>query len=140
MDIQGIAQGIARKYKTTDPFRIARDRHVIIRYVPLGMVMGYHCYGYRQRFIIINQELGGHEARFVCAHELGHIILHPDVNTSFLMRRTLFSVDKIEQQANRFAIGLLMADMQTDGNDVITARECMAMYGIPHEFEPLIVR
>ena len=76
----------------------------------------------------------------MCAHELGHIILHPDVNTSFLMRRTLFSVDKIEQQANRFAIGLLMADMQTDGNDVITARECMAMYGIPHEFEPLIVR
>lgn len=136
MDIQGIAQGIARKYKTTDPFRIARDRHVIIRYVPLGMVMGYHCYGYRQRFIIINQELGGHEARFVCAHELGHVILHPATNTSFLTRFTFANGARIERQANTFAVTLLCYGIEpVDG---FTVRETAAVYGIPREYADML--
>lgn len=140
MDIQKIARSIAKKYKSTNPFQIAKERHIIVNYVPLGRAMGYHCYGYRQHFIILNQELDEFWARFVCAHELGHIILHPHVNTAFLLRSTLFSVDKIEKQANRFAIELLTAESSfwCQQDDSMTVRECAAQYGIPREFEELL--
>lgn len=139
MDIHSIAQDIAKKYSTTDPFRIAKERHIIVNYVPLGQAMGYHCYAYRQHFIILNQELTDFWARFVCAHELGHIILHPRVNTAFLLHSTLFSVDKLERQANTFAICLLTAARSpSDFSDGLTVCECAATYGIPREFEQMI--
>ncbi|MBS6382501.1 MAG: ImmA/IrrE family metallo-endopeptidase [Veillonella dispar] len=47
---------------------------------------------------------------FVCANELGHTILHPNINTPFLRKHTLFSIDKIERQANAFAVELLLPD------------------------------
>lgn len=139
MDIQKIARSIAKKYKSTDPFQIAKDRHIIISYVPLGHAMGYHCYGYRQHFIILNQDLDEFWGRFVCAHELGHIIMHPHVNTAFLLRSTLFSVDKIERQANQFAIELLTSESSFwHQQDSMTTKECAAWYGIPQEFEELL--
>ncbi len=90
--------------------------------------------------IVLNQELDEFWARFVCAHELGHIILHPHVNTAFLLRSTLFSVDKIEKQANRFAIELLTVGSSCwcQQDDSMTVRECAARYGIPREFEELL--
>lgn len=140
MDIQKIARSIARKYQTTNPFQIAKERHIIVNYVPLGRAMGYHCYGYRQHFIILNQDLDEFWARFVCAHELGHIILHPHVNTAFLLRSTLFSVDKIERQANQFAIALLTSGTgyQHQPDEPMTVQECATWYGIPQEFEELL--
>jgi Zn-dependent peptidase ImmA (M78 family) len=47
---------------------------------------------------------------FVCAHELGHAIKHPDMNTPFLKTYTLFSTDKIEREASTFAVELLLTD------------------------------
>ena len=45
--------------------------------------------------------------RQVCAHELGHAILHPKSNTPFLRANTLYSVNKLETEANRFMALLL---------------------------------
>ena len=41
------------------------------------------------------------------AHELGHAILHPKSNTPFLRANTLYSVNKLETEANRFMALLL---------------------------------
>lgn len=129
MDIQRIVRLTIKKYKTYNPFEIAEARRIKVLYEPLGSVMGYHSHAFRQHFIHINQELDEHEARFVCAHELGHIILHPQVNTNFLLRRTFFSVGKIERQANTFAVELLTYELiPTDG---YTVANCVAEYGIP---------
>ena len=43
---------------------------------------------------------------FTCAHELGHAVMHPKANTPFLREHTLFSVNKLEIEANRFAVCL----------------------------------
>lgn len=69
--------------------------------------------------------------RFVCAHELGHIILHPHVNTPFMKAHTLFSVDRLEKEANEFAVELLMPDEVVRKHESVfkAAKVC----GIPSE-------
>lgn len=60
--------------------------------------------------IHINQNLNEKEAEFTCAHELGHAILHPNASTPFLRSKTFISVDKLEIEANNFAVNLLIPD------------------------------
>ena len=60
--------------------------------------------------IHINQNLNKCDAKFTCAHELGHAILHPNASTPFLRSKTFLSVDKLEIEANTFAVDLLIPD------------------------------
>lgn len=84
--------------------------NIIIFYENLGSINGYYNQLYRQKFIHINQNLTKREQLFTVAHELGHSILHPKSNTMFLSGKTLFSVNKLEVQANKFAMCLLISD------------------------------
>lgn len=62
--------------------------------------------------------------RFICAHELGHLILHP-------IKNTLYSVSKIEVEANIFAVELLVPDESLYGNNhaITTIHEAATVYG-----------
>ncbi|MDD7055564.1 MAG: ImmA/IrrE family metallo-endopeptidase [Selenomonadaceae bacterium] len=134
-------RNLVRRYATTDPYRIAKDMRCEVMLAPLpNHINGKWRRILRRKYIFINDRLDEFWARFVCAHELGHIILHPHVNTAFLLRSTLFSVDKIEKQANRFAIELLTvgSSCRCQQYDSMTVRECAARYGIPREFEELL--
>lgn len=111
MDIRGIATGICKKYHTHSPFEIAYRRGVHVLYENLGNVRGYYSRTMRQSFIHINQSMSRHQQLFTCAHELGHSILHPNTNTPFLQASTLYSVDKLEVQANRFALEISYTDL-----------------------------
>lgn len=63
--------------------------------------------------IHINQNLSNRDAKFTCAHELGHAVLHPDASNPFLRSKTFLSVDKLEIEANCFAVDLLIPDETT---------------------------
>jgi Zn-dependent peptidase ImmA (M78 family) len=78
--------------------------------------------------------------RFVCAHELGHAVLHPRANTPFLRKNTFFSIDKIEIEANRFAVKLLLPeDVLSEYQDQnISIYEITKMFGIPNEQAHLV--
>ena len=41
---------------------------------------------------------------------MGHAILHPNASTPFLRSKTFLSVDKLETEANTFAVNLLIPD------------------------------
>ena len=110
MDIKGLAERICKKYHTRDPFEIAEQRNIIVLFEPLGSIRGYYSKSLRQRFIHINQELSQKQALFTCGHELGHSILHPDINTPFLRASTFFSVNKLEVQANQFSVCMIYSD------------------------------
>ncbi|MNB78605.1 Metallopeptidase ImmA [compost metagenome] len=89
--------------------------------------------------IHINNAASEQDQRFTCAHELGHVILHPNVNTPFLRRQTLYSVDRIEREANQFAVELLMPDdlLYEFKHKNWTVQEAAAIYGVPSGFERL---
>ena len=70
-----------------------------ISYSGVGKVMGFHSYSLRLHVIHLNQELDEPMLQFVCAHELGHTILHPNINTAFMTHRTFFSASKLEREA-----------------------------------------
>lgn len=124
-----------KKYGTNDPFKIAVEKGITLLYEPLGKTLGYYnCYK-RIQFIHINNSLNERMQKFVCAHELGHALLHRDSNTSFLKANTFYSIDRIEVEANTFAVELLLTDetiyKYKDSN--LSINEVASIYGVPEE-------
>ena len=129
--IKAIVEKLMKKHKTNCPFTLAKKMNINILYENLGTTMGYFNKDCRFRFIHINQSLNEEENTFTCAHELGHAIVHPNVNTPFLKRHTLFSVDKIEREANTFAVELLLPDNLLQENAECSVFNIGKAVGIP---------
>jgi len=110
MDIKKIVEQLVKKYGTNDPFKLAEMLGIVIVLEPLGSIYGYYSKSHRTKVIHINENLSFEKQIYTCAHELGHVVQHPEVNTAFLKKHTLFSTDKIEIEANTFAIELLLPD------------------------------
>ncbi|GAA4827745.1 ImmA/IrrE family metallo-endopeptidase [Paenibacillus vulneris] len=122
-------------YGTNDPFLIAKRKGIYVLFEPLGNIMGFFSSYKRTRFIHINCNSDQAEQRFTCAHEIGHVILHPKVNVPFLKRNTLQSIDRIEREANRFAVELLIPDeLLLNG---MTIYQAAAASGVPEEIAHL---
>jgi Zn-dependent peptidase ImmA (M78 family) len=122
-----------KKHRTNNPFEIAKNRNIIIRYFPLGQTLGFYMKNVRHQVITINSDIEDYLKKFVCAHELGHAILHKDENTPFLHKNTLFSKDKIEREANEFAVYLLLHGENLE--DYETKYDILRENGIPLEME-----
>lgn len=103
MDIKQFVRSLVSENGTFSPFEIAENKGIIIQMEPLGTIRGYYSKALRTKFIHINCDLDEYQQKFTCAHELGHALLHPNACTPFLREHTLFSVDKLEVEANRFA-------------------------------------
>lgn len=139
MKIKGIVNKLIKENNTNDPFEIAHKKGINIIFKPFKQIYGfYSCYK-RYQFIYINQNLSSQEQKFVCAHELAHAILHRNINTPFLKKYTLFSTDKIEKEANTFAVELLMPDhfLYQFKNENTSIYEAAQIYGVPKEFAKL---
>ncbi|MCI6468172.1 MAG: ImmA/IrrE family metallo-endopeptidase [Faecalicatena sp.] len=110
MDIPNIVRTIVEKCETRNPFRIIEQLGVILIYYPLEGVNGFYQYFQRNNIIYIDDHLSEHEAFFVCAHELGHMLMHKKSNAMFLDSRSHLNTCKYEMEANRFAVNLLISD------------------------------
>lgn len=107
-DVNYIVRQLVEKYKTNDPFEIAAHKNIEVRFSDLGQTLGFFFSCYRTKFIHIHQSCNKSKQRFICAHELGHAVLHPHLNTSFMKRISLFNVHRVEMEANTFAMQLLL--------------------------------
>jgi len=107
---KGIAESLVRKYKTRDPFRIAKARGYVIIRCPLSGIRGFYQHLQRRYVIYIHNGLTHQEERMVCAHELGHILLHRGENRIFAEKNTYFQTSRREIEADRFALDLLYDD------------------------------
>lgn len=110
MDIKLLIKKLTTKYQTTNPFLLSNALGITIFFEELGSINGYYNKQLRMKQIHINCNLDEHLKHLTCAHELGHSLLHPKINTIFLSKNTLLSVDKIEMEANKFAVELLITD------------------------------
>lgn len=136
MWIKETVEEITKKYKTNDPYAIIAAKNIIL--VEREMhddIYGFYKYIRRNRFIFLNSKLNDAIKRFTSAHELAHVELHPKTNTPFLRKNTFLSVDKIEQEANRFAVELLLPDkyIYQYENTNMTINEIGAIHCVPNE-------
>lgn len=129
MDIQNVISCLIKKYKTNDPFKIADMLNISIFYEELGTINGYYNKPLRMKQIHINDALSENMKKFTCAHELGHALLHPDVSTPFLRSQTLLSVNKMEIEANTFAVKLLIPDDIIRENRDLTTQQLSRLLG-----------
>lgn len=110
MNIKEIIYHLTKKYNTSNPFELADALKISVYYENLGTINGYYNKPLRMKQIHINSALDKHMAEYTCAHELGHAVLHPNASTPFLRSKTMISVDKMEIEANTFAVNLLIPD------------------------------
>ncbi len=110
MEMKRLAEKLVRKYGTRDPFRIAAELGYTIIYTPLVGVRGFYQYIKRCHIIYLDPDLDEPTSRFVCAHELGHSLLHRGLNRVFMDTRTCMVSSRYETEADRFAVDLLYDD------------------------------
>lgn len=124
------------KYNTDCPYQLANHLKIHVLQHDLNHeINGYYKYDRRNQYIVINSNLEKHTQNIVCAHELGHAVLHPKINTPFMRNNTLLSVNKIEREANRFAAELLIPDESL--NEYETIQNIASLHNVPLELVEL---
>ncbi|OIJ17071.1 hypothetical protein BKP37_00585 [Anaerobacillus alkalilacustris] len=132
--IKQIVVELIKKHNTNDPFELASILNIHV--VPWNLheeINGFYKYDKRNKYIFFNSNLSVEMQRFVCSHELGHALIHPRSNTPFLRNNTLFSIDKIEVEANAFAVELLMEDSTLIEYKNLTLQDVSRICGVPQE-------
>lgn len=76
-------------------------------FVPLIGIRGFYQFYDGADIVYIDSNLPDQVKKFVCAHELGHSLMHKDINAIFLDTRTYLKTSIYEKQANQFAMNLL---------------------------------
>lgn len=110
MEIKKITDSLVRKYHTRDPFEMIRGMNVILVLAPLVDTRAFYQYFQRNNIIYIDDSLPHHEQAFECAHEMGHMFMHKKMNTIFMDSRTGLNTDRLENEADIFAMNLLVGD------------------------------
>lgn len=130
MDEDRLITKLINTHGTNNPFVIAEQRNITVLFERLGSnIWGYFSNAYRIPIIHINESLNEFDRTFTAAHELGHSFLHAKLNTPFLRKNTLISVERIELEANRFALKLLIGDARAESGE--TAKFFLLRCGIP---------
>ncbi len=108
MNIKLRVLNLIARHRTRNPFKLARLLNIEIVYEDLGEVRGFFKKILRRKFIFINNKLSEFDQKLVCAHELGHAVLHFSNRIQFLIDNTkLLRKSRIEDEANLFASWLL---------------------------------
>lgn len=129
MEIKARVDKLVRKYKTRDPFEMIKGMNVILVFYPLDGIRGFYQYFQRNNIIYIDETLSEHDKAFVLAHEIGHMILHKKSNAIFMDSRTQFRTSKYENEANKFAIELLISDESLCEYSNCTIEQLSQIYG-----------
>ncbi|OME86500.1 MULTISPECIES: ImmA/IrrE family metallo-endopeptidase [Paenibacillus] len=127
------ARELIQTHGTNSPFEITAKTNIMVLFEDLGkQTWGYYSHSNRIPVIHINNRLNQEQATYTCGHELGHAILHPGINTPFLRSSTFFSVDKLERQAHRLSVHLLIGLNEPEHGE--TKQQFLLRCGIPEIF------
>lgn len=111
-DIVALAKGLRDSWNTNDPFEIAKKFGIEVLFRDVA-IKGFTAQtikipGY-PTIISINDAFNEKSKRILCAHELGHALLHDEsVNHFSVTKRNVMTY--VERDANLFAVALLIDD------------------------------
>lgn len=131
--VKQIVNGLIEMYGT-------RDVYELLNYLEVTLIRKELFKNEKGRFfrdmfgnetIFISNTLS-EEEKIVIAHELGHLILHTDLPTSYYTSNHLLIKNKYEIEANKFAAELLIPD-DIELYEGITTKELAALLNVPEE-------
>lgn len=106
--IEDIVYKLIKKYRTKSPFEICKFMKVNICYMDLpDSVKGLFVKKNGKEYILISKNLSEEDMIKTCAHELGHLVLHNNINCMSLPRNLNISMNSIEKEAESFSEKLL---------------------------------
>ena len=129
-DAYKLPRKLVRKYKTRDPFVLAEKLGIIIKFcTDFVKQRGASAIVLGNRVIFINANQSEQMQRMVCAHELGHLLLHRKCysEAAWVLNHELFDIkDDLEYEANVFAAYFLiddadMFDCLHEGYNIVSA-------------------
>lgn len=106
------AEHLVKKFSSRNPFVIAEALGIHVMFVPLNHLKGVYKVIKNSSFIILNQNSHDKLNKIVCAHELGHHIIHHEIAVDDIISES-FIYDmsrRYELEANIFACQLLLDD------------------------------
>ncbi len=108
------ANMLVKRYGTRDPFALCSKLHIAVRRKELcPQLKAFFFYQSRIKTIVLNAQTDAHLQRVLCAHELGHAVLHYErlKDMLFFQEQELFNqTDLTEFEANIFTAELLVPD------------------------------
>ena len=136
MDMQHYVASLYRQYGTDDLFELSSALNITILFVELPQgIDGFFLSISEEPFIFLNENLEGKQRKIICAHELGHALLHPRLNSHFLKEKTYFLQERYEREADEFCACLLLRDLPEELKlrDCVTIGEIADITGLPEE-------
>ena len=125
------AENIVKMYGGRDIFETAENSGANVWFRELGGLKGFYICENGERYIVINDALDDILKKVVCAHELGHDILHRELSVGGIREGTMFlDSDKTEREANLFAACVLISDNEmldtiSYSADIASAASCL---------------
>ena len=113
-DIIELAEALAERF-SRDPFQLAESEDVTVSFCDLGSQPGAYYVVRGYPILLLSEQLPPSRSEMVCAHEMGHHLLHRDIlcrrqdvkNPPPLSGET---VRRTEREANLFAASFLLPD------------------------------
>lgn len=131
-DIISASKLTASRYKTANPFVLADKLNIEVDWVNLGLFpLGKTVYDHNEPIVIMNDRIRNEPVKyFTMAHELGHVILQEGLVGYYVGVR--FGHDKLENEANEFAVSLLgQLYIEENGYFPTNYYELSSSYGLP---------
>lgn len=119
-EIIAFARDIRTSWRTNDPYKIAEHLGIVVLHrencIKNFTAQTTKFDGY-PTIIAINDAFTDHSKKVLCAHELGHALLHENCINHFAITSNNVSAN-VEQEANLFAVALL-TDQHVDDDLVM---------------------
>lgn len=105
------AERVLNEFGGGNIFETAENSGANVWFRDLGELKGFYVCENGCRYIVINEGLDDITRAVVCAHELGHDMLHRELSAGGIRENTLLlSSNKTEREANLFAAAVLIPD------------------------------
>lgn len=132
--IKSMADALRREHGTGDPFELCGYCGITVVETELPQsINGFYHLHEGQGIICINTAVDERMKAVVCAHELGHSLLHEYSNTLFMQSATHFVIGRMEREADLFCACLLLPDAELGEYicDGFTVEQIANLTGLP---------